>query len=189
MKAIILKIVYILYRVWFYVVFRLKSNIEFESPSLKNCNKKLKREILRAFWISAGLELEQDNYVSTDVKIICPKRLQMGIGSKVLSRCILDAREGISIGSDSYIGFGTVILTKTRAKSLDRNGKPIYSKSNANCTIIGDNCFIGANCMLLPGVEVKSNSVLGVSTLVLSNKTISGTVAGIPAKPIGNKSV
>lgn len=186
MRGVVLYLTYWIFRLWYHLVFYLKSNNEYESPSLKNVNRKLKREILRAFWNETGLKLSSSNYVSTDVKIICPASLEIGERSKILSGCILDAREGLKIGKDSYIGFGTTILTRTRGQTLNKDGLAFYSKTNFNSTVIGDNCFVGAKCLLLPGVVLNNNSVIGASSLVPSNRTINGRAAGIPAQNLKN---
>jgi len=80
--------------------------------------------------------------------------------------------KGINIDAGSYIAFGAVILTHDMSRNVSRS------------VIIGKNCFIGANSIILPGVVLGDCTVVAAGAVV--TKSFSGNViiAGNPAKII-----
>jgi len=50
--------------------------------------------------------------------------------------------------------------------------------------IIGDNVFLGANAIILPGVKVGDNSIIGAGSVVTKEVPPNTVVAGNPAKKI-----
>jgi len=54
---------------------------------------------------------------------------------------------------------------------------------------IGNNCLIGGDCFIMPGVIIEDNVVLGARSLVLKDQILKKEkiYAGIPAKEIKTK--
>jgi galactoside O-acetyltransferase len=52
---------------------------------------------------------------------------------------------------------------------------------------IGDDVWIGANVVILPGVSVGRGAVIGAGSVVTHDVAAYTVVAGVPAKPIGNR--
>lgn len=50
--------------------------------------------------------------------------------------------------------------------------------------IIGNNCFLGSGCKILPGVQIGDNVIVGSGAIVTKNVPSNSVVAGIPAKII-----
>jgi acetyltransferase-like isoleucine patch superfamily enzyme len=50
---------------------------------------------------------------------------------------------------------------------------------------IKDNCFIGYNAIILPGVTVGPNAIVAAGAVVTKDVASNTVVAGVPAKPIG----
>lgn len=48
--------------------------------------------------------------------------------------------------------------------------------------IIGENAFIGANCIILPGVRIGNNAIVGAGSVVTKDVPPNAIVAGNPAK-------
>lgn len=51
---------------------------------------------------------------------------------------------------------------------------------------IGNNVFIGLNSILLPNIEIGSNSIVGAGSLVNKSIPPDSIWAGVPARPISN---
>ncbi|RBY93921.1 acyltransferase [Blastococcus sp. TBT05-19] len=76
---------------------------------------------------------------------------------------------GVHIGEYSYIAFGAVVLAHDRTRGLYLN------------TVVGANCFIGARSLILPGVRVGNNSIVGAGAVVTKDVPPRTIVAGNPA--------
>jgi exopolysaccharide acyltransferase PssR len=51
-------------------------------------------------------------------------------------------------------------------------------------TYIGENCFIGINAMILPGVRIGDQVIVGAGAVVTKDVPANSVVAGNPAKVI-----
>jgi acetyltransferase-like isoleucine patch superfamily enzyme len=67
--------------------------------------------------------------------------------------------ELIEIGDNSIIGYNTTILAHEYLIKEYRLGK----------VEIGNNVMIGANCLILPGVEIGDNSIIAAGAVVHKN--------------------
>jgi acetyltransferase-like isoleucine patch superfamily enzyme len=87
--------------------------------------------------------------------------------------------EKIIIGKGTYIAPNVGLITSNHdINSLDKHleGKPV---------IIGEKCWIGMNSVVLPGVELGDNTIVGAGSIV-TKSFIEGNcvIAGNPAKII-----
>lgn len=80
--------------------------------------------------------------------------------------------KGIRIGDESFVASGAMILSHDfcRGKHAD--------------TIIGKQCFIGVNSVILPGVSIGDNCIVGAGAVVTKDVPANSVVAGNPAKII-----
>jgi len=109
----------------------------------------------------------------------------------------------ITIGSDTHIGFGSVISggggvdigercaisSSVFFYSVSNDvgiGKRLENKSVVSAPIkICDDVFIGAGVVILPGVVLGRHAVIAAGSVVTNNVEPGQVVAGVPAKPIG----
>jgi acetyltransferase-like isoleucine patch superfamily enzyme len=80
--------------------------------------------------------------------------------------------QGIIIGDGSYLAFGAAILCHDMSRNLRKN------------VVIGKNCFIGANSIILPGVIIGNEVVVAAGSVVTKDVPSNSIVAGNPAKTI-----
>lgn len=94
------------------------------------------------------------------------------------------------MGKDTDIGYGTAIYAQHGVFIGDNvqigGGCRIYSKSTIDnkegLVKLKDNCKIGANSVIMPGVTIGENSVVGALSFVNKNIPPNVKVGGIPVK-------
>ena len=89
----------------------------------------------------------------------------------------------LSIGSYTKITRGTTILTHDYSLSVLRRVYGEWIGEGAE-TIIGDNCFIGINSILLMGTRLGNNVIVGAGSVVHGSFPDNVVIAGNPAKII-----
>ena len=111
---------------------------------------------------------------------------------------------GTVIGNDCYIysedletcepylvtiGNGVTIAGGVSFTTHDDSIEAYYKKDTliVGKITIGDNCFLGSNCILLPGVTLANKCIVGAGSIVTKSFKEEGSViAGCPAKKICN---
>ncbi|WP_454715318.1 sugar O-acetyltransferase [Caulobacter segnis] len=96
---------------------------------------------------------------------------------------ILDVAE-VTIGEATAIGPGVQILTAdhprdpVERRTGQESGKPIH---------IGANVWIGGGAIILPGVTIGDDAVIGAGAVVTRDVAPGVTVVGNPARPVAPK--
>lgn len=108
------------------------------------------------------------------------------IGDNVgISGATIYARKGITIGDNTMIG--------GNAKILDNDFHPIEAEARirddkdmirAKEIVIGKNCFIGCNSIILKGTVLGDNCVVGAGAVVSGKYEDNCVIAGNPAKVV-----
>lgn len=93
--------------------------------------------------------------------------------------CYIQGINKVYIGDDTLFAPGIKIISanhdKNDLKKHDKTTKPI---------IIGKNCWIGANCVILPGVELGDNVIVAAGAVVSKSFPSNVVIGGVPAKII-----
>jgi len=87
----------------------------------------------------------------------------------------------ISIGDNCLIGPG--VLMRTANHNFSILNKPIRNQGhNFSDIIIEDDCWIGANAIILKGVRIGSGAVIGAGSVVTKNIPSMAVAVGSPAR-------
>jgi acetyltransferase-like isoleucine patch superfamily enzyme len=79
---------------------------------------------------------------------------------------------GVHIGAWSYVAFDAAVLAHDMTRGLYLH------------TRIGRNCFIGARSVILPGIQIGDESIVGAGSVVTKDVPPRCAVAGNPAQII-----
>lgn len=92
----------------------------------------------------------------------------------------------IEIGNHVTVGQGVMFITHDGTSRLFRDRLPGMNPfgNRFGTVVIRDNCFIGNNAILLPGVEIGPDSAVGAGSVVTRCVPPRTIVAGNPARPI-----
>lgn len=109
------------------------------------------------------------------------------IGNRVgISGGSICARQLIEIGDDTLIGANTYIFDNDfHAIDPDARAKDDYSAVRSAPVKIGSKVFIGARSIILKGVTIGNNAIIGAGSVVTSDVPGNAIAAGNPCKVRG----
>ena len=101
-------------------------------------------------------------------------KMDIGEGTAISGSAKLDKTNprGIHIGKYTVVTFGAAILTHDYVNRLNRD------------VHIGDNCFIGAHSIILPGVTIGDSCIVAAASVVARDVPAGSLVAGNPARVV-----
>ncbi len=117
------------------------------------------------------LSMGENTFIGTNAAILV-SFLKMADGSQINAGSILFGRSLITIGKNSVLSYHTTIGTTTdtiEGKFMNDASAEDQRKLKVASVSIGDNCFVGANSIIMPGVKIGSNSVIGAGSYIDSN--------------------
>jgi maltose O-acetyltransferase len=126
--------------------------------------------------IGPGSAIRAPVYVDYGVHVRIGRDVFLNYGCTLLDVC------EIRIGDGTQIGPMVQLLAadhprdpQVRTAGLE-NGKPVH---------IGANVWIGGGALILPGVTVGDDAIIGAGAVVTRDVAAGTTVAGNPARPLG----
>jgi acetyltransferase-like isoleucine patch superfamily enzyme len=105
--------------------------------------------------------------------------LRLGHDCHVGRQVFVDLACPVHVGDRATLSMRTMVLTHMSV-GHSRCGRP----RRAAPVVIGDDAYIGAQAMLMPGVRVGAAAVVGAGAVVTHDVADGATVAGVPARPI-----
>jgi maltose O-acetyltransferase len=117
------------------------------------------------------------------VQIDKPSKLRIGNNVSINRGSIINAGGEITIGDNVLIGPGVIIYSQNH-NYLDGSlpfNKQGYEYKKVE---IGNNVWIGARAIILPGVTIGNNVVISAGSIVTKNVENNNLVGGVPAKTI-----
>jgi len=110
-------------------------------------------------------------------------KLVIKSGTYVNRYTIFDAHQHLEIGKNCMIGPHCYITDADHSKIA---GKPIVLQNmQPGPVIIEDGVWLGANVVVLPGVKISTEAVIGAGSVVTCDIARGAIAVGIPARQIG----
>jgi acetyltransferase-like isoleucine patch superfamily enzyme len=98
--------------------------------------------------------------------------------------CLQPGSATIRIGDGFLCGPGTMLF----ASNYETAGVPMRTQpETSEDIVIGNDVWLGAGVIVTAGVRVGEGAVVGAGAVVTNDVTPYSIVAGIPAKPIGQR--
>ena len=110
--------------------------------------------------------------------------LTLGDGVFMNFNCVILDVCAVAIGAFTQIGPGVQILAAdhprdpAQRRAMLESGKPV---------VIGTNVWIGAGAMIMPGVTVGDDAIVGAGSIVTRDVPPGATVVGSPARVIAGR--
>ncbi len=99
-------------------------------------------------------------------------------GSVIIGEDCLFARNVTVLSSTHQLNGGGTIRENDRRQLSEE--KPWFKR-----VTIGDDCWLGVNAVVLPGIAIAKGTVVGANAVVTSDTAEYSIVAGVPARLIG----
>jgi maltose O-acetyltransferase len=108
-------------------------------------------------------------------------RFNIGASCWINVGCLFDLSSSITIGDQVALGPQVTLLTSTHTigSSMQRTG-PLQNLP----VTIGNGCWLGARCTILPGVTIGQGAVVAAGAVVHRDVPPNTLVAGVPAQVI-----
>jgi acetyltransferase-like isoleucine patch superfamily enzyme len=144
----------------------------------------------------ASLIVGDETYIGRDVELASGTLLQIGQQVSLQDRCVIVG--DVTIGSYSLFSLNILISSgrhyhRYRPHMLIRDqDEAVLStesgrKAHSRPVRIGEDCWLGVNTVVMPGVCIGRGAVVGANSVVNSDIAPYTVVAGSPAKLIGKR--
>jgi serine acetyltransferase len=137
-----------------------------------------------ACWFASDVELDTTTALHIGAGTTVQRRSSI-LGSTRIGRgCILAPNVFVSSGTHPFRSFPELPIRRQEALvALD----PAASGALDRPVWIQDDCWLGANVVVCPGVVIGRGSVVGANAVVLKHVPPYSVVAGVPARVVGKR--
>jgi acetyltransferase-like isoleucine patch superfamily enzyme len=107
-------------------------------------------------------------------------------GAGINMRCFLDGNGGLEIGANTLLSPGVQVITGNHVS--DDPAVPIrFQGTSYGKVSIGEDCWLGTNVVVLPGVTIGKGSVVGAGAVVTRDVPEYCVALGLPARVVGHR--
>ncbi len=160
----------------------------------------------RMLWARQYVYVDKSSVIESGVKLSCHNagRVRIGAESVLKEHVKISCNGGdIAIGERVQVGYFSIIAShgpiqigrdtliaehvtiRGSQHRYDQGSLPKQSQGDSvGAVVIGENVWIGANVVILPGVEIGDHSVIGAGAVVTRSIPAGKVAVGLPAKVI-----
>ena len=135
-------------------------------------------------WISHSVEVDVACLISIGDNTTVQMRVTLNGNIKIGNSCIIAPNVFISSGTHPFREYSNMSIREQERKIIEKDGD--LSRLDKPITI-GDDCWIGVNAVILPGVNIGNGAVIGACSVVTRDVEDFQVVAGSPARIIGTR--
>uniref|UniRef100_A0A7S4HVL1 Maltose/galactoside acetyltransferase domain-containing protein n=1 Tax=Vannella robusta TaxID=1487602 RepID=A0A7S4HVL1_9EUKA len=136
-----------------------------------------RKEILRDLFGSIGTEITVEPSFRCDYG----SNIYVGENFYMNFNCVILDVAPVTMGNNVFIAPNVQIYTATHPITAKER---ISGLELGKAITIGDNVWLGGNCVICPGVTIGNNAVVGAGAVVVKDVPCNVVVAGNPAKII-----
>ena len=123
----------------------------------------------------------KDVYMMKGCQIMSPQKVSIGNNVFINEYTKIGGQNNVTIGDYALIGYNVTIVTanyKYQDTSIPIQKQGFYGSAIE----IGEDVWLGANVVVLPGVKIGKGSIVGANAVVTRDVKPYSIVGGIPAK-------
>lgn len=158
------------------VSFELIMSVLFTLPRYKSINY-LKKKFLELM----GAKIGKGVVIYPGVWIAPGRNLTVGDDVDLAKDVLITTSGGVYIGNRTLIGYRTQIISADHEIPPIGEPFPVSGDKLAKVTIQQD-VWIGANCIITPGVTIGEGAVVAAGAVVTKDVKANSIVGGVPAK-------
>jgi acetyltransferase-like isoleucine patch superfamily enzyme len=159
--------------------FELISAIIFSLPR----HKLIINPIKKGFLMLMGAKIGKQVTFYPGIKISTGRNLKLGNQVDLAWGVLITTDGGVEIGDRTLIGYKTQILSKNHV--IPKNKSRIFEAGHIPEKVtISNDVWIGANCLILPGVKIGEGAVIAAGSVVTKDVLPFTIVGGVPARVI-----
>ncbi len=139
--------------------------------------------IRKLFYLLFGMRIGAGTRINMKVLVWDPWKIRIGKGTIINEYAMLDGRGGLTIGDGTSIAMWAVLYSSSHY--ADSDSFEYYTKP----TFIGNNCWICARTVVLPGSKVNDRAIIGANSVFKGETKIAGIYIGNPCEYIRERRV
>lgn len=113
------------------------------------------------------------------IKIIHPEKVWLGDFVDIGENCLIMGTGGVTIENYSILANNTLVVTTSHEM-----GGLYYGQSYTASVVLKENVWTGSGAIILPGVSIGENSIIGAGAVVTKDIPPNKVALGIPARPV-----
>lgn len=135
-------------------------------------------------WLSHDVEFETTNYIAIGAGTTVQRRVTVNGTVSIGRGCIIAPNVFVSSGTHPFRDIPGKTIREQERIIVERDGSLAVLDRPV---VIGDDCWLGVNTVVCPGVTIGSGCVIGANSVVVKDIPPNTIVAGVPARIIGSR--